>query len=200
LRHAPDRAAHRGALRPQVVAGDPHLAGVARQQRGKHPEGRGLAGAVRAEQADDLAGRDCERDVVEDASAPAAHREPFDRDGRSGRHAPKHTPGVTVISICARWLDQEGPGRIGRVLHHYLAVALRNVRSEPLAFAMNVLTLAIGLACFVTVYALVAFWGRRAARREVSTPSGHRAGSDDAVRDHRDDRPLVVKRLGRDYR
>jgi putative ABC transport system permease protein len=44
------------------------------------------------------------------------------------------------------------------VLKHYVRVALRNVRSAPFAFAMNVLTLALGLACFVTVYAFVTFW------------------------------------------
>jgi putative ABC transport system permease protein len=44
------------------------------------------------------------------------------------------------------------------VLKHYFAIALRNVRSAPFVFAMNVLTLALGLACFVTAYAFVAFW------------------------------------------
>ena len=43
------------------------------------------------------------------------------------------------------------------MLKHYFAVALRNVRSAPLVFAMNVLTLALGLACFVTAYAFVTF-------------------------------------------
>jgi putative ABC transport system permease protein len=46
------------------------------------------------------------------------------------------------------------------VLTHYLSVALRNVRKAPVAAAMNVLTLAIGLACFVTVYGFVAFWNQ----------------------------------------
>jgi len=42
---------------------------------------------------------------------------------------------------------------------HYLAVALRNIRSAPFASAVNLLTLAIGLVCFVTAYAFVNFWG-----------------------------------------
>jgi putative ABC transport system permease protein len=46
------------------------------------------------------------------------------------------------------------------VLNHYLSVALRNARSAPFVFAMNALTLAIGLACFVTVYAFATFWDR----------------------------------------
>ncbi len=45
------------------------------------------------------------------------------------------------------------------MLSHYFAVALRKLRSAPVAAAMNVLTLALGLACFVAVYAFVAFWG-----------------------------------------
>jgi putative ABC transport system permease protein len=44
------------------------------------------------------------------------------------------------------------------VLRHYLALALRNSRRTPVAAAVNVLPLALGLACFVIVYAFVAFW------------------------------------------
>ena len=42
---------------------------------------------------------------------------------------------------------------------HYVAVALRNIRGAPFAAAVNVLTLAVGLVCFVTAYAATAFWG-----------------------------------------
>jgi putative ABC transport system permease protein len=45
------------------------------------------------------------------------------------------------------------------MLKHYLAVALRNLRASPLASAMNVVTLALGIACFVIAYAFVLFWG-----------------------------------------
>jgi putative ABC transport system permease protein len=41
---------------------------------------------------------------------------------------------------------------------HYVAVALRNIRTAPFASAVNVLTLAVGLVCFVTAYAFVTFW------------------------------------------
>lgn len=44
------------------------------------------------------------------------------------------------------------------MLKHYLAVALCNARSAPFVFVMNVLTLGVGLACFVTAYAFVTFW------------------------------------------
>ncbi len=41
---------------------------------------------------------------------------------------------------------------------HYVAVALRNVRTAPFTSAVNVLTLAVGLVCFVTAYAAGMFW------------------------------------------
>ena len=46
------------------------------------------------------------------------------------------------------------------MLTHYLTLALRNARRTPLASAVNVLTLALGLACFLSAYAAVAFWDR----------------------------------------
>jgi putative ABC transport system permease protein len=44
------------------------------------------------------------------------------------------------------------------MLKHYVFVALRNLRASPLASAMNVVTLALGIACFVIAYAFVLFW------------------------------------------
>jgi putative ABC transport system permease protein len=44
------------------------------------------------------------------------------------------------------------------VLTHYLSVALRNLRASPLASAMNVATLALGIACFMIAYAFGLFW------------------------------------------
>jgi putative ABC transport system permease protein len=44
------------------------------------------------------------------------------------------------------------------MFRHYLAVALRNVRSSPFASGVNVVTLAVGLVCFVTAYAASTFW------------------------------------------
>ena len=45
------------------------------------------------------------------------------------------------------------------MFEHYLAVALRNLRGAPFASAVSVITLAVGLVCFVTAYAFVGFWG-----------------------------------------
>ena len=44
------------------------------------------------------------------------------------------------------------------MLKHYVFVALRNLRASPLASTMNVVTLALGIACFVIAYAFVLFW------------------------------------------
>jgi putative ABC transport system permease protein len=44
------------------------------------------------------------------------------------------------------------------VLTHYFSVALRNLRASPAASVMNVVTLALGVACFVIAYAFVLFW------------------------------------------
>ena len=41
---------------------------------------------------------------------------------------------------------------------HYLTVAWRNLRKSPGATAVNVVTLALGLACFVTAAAVVDYW------------------------------------------
>lgn len=45
------------------------------------------------------------------------------------------------------------------MLIHYLTLAIRNARRAPVAFAINVFTLAVGLVCFITAYAFAAFWG-----------------------------------------
>jgi len=46
------------------------------------------------------------------------------------------------------------------MLGHYLSLALRTLRRSPVASAMNVLTLSLGLACFVLASAFVTFWQR----------------------------------------
>jgi putative ABC transport system permease protein len=46
------------------------------------------------------------------------------------------------------------------MLAHYLSVALRNILRTPFAAVVNVLTLSLGLACFVTADAIVGFWNR----------------------------------------
>ena len=46
------------------------------------------------------------------------------------------------------------------MLKHYLAVAWLNFRRNPLAAFINVLTLALGLVCFIAAYAITGFWSR----------------------------------------
>ncbi|HET8695872.1 MAG TPA: ABC transporter permease, partial [Gammaproteobacteria bacterium] len=45
------------------------------------------------------------------------------------------------------------------MIKHYLTAALRNIRRAPFTSAVNLLTLSVGLVCFVTAYAFVTFWG-----------------------------------------
>ena len=45
------------------------------------------------------------------------------------------------------------------MLGHYILVAFRNFRRSPVATAINVLALALGLTCFVVAYAVVQYWG-----------------------------------------
>jgi putative ABC transport system permease protein len=66
-------------------------------------------------------------------------------------------------------LSTHGPRAISRqtghfsaaaMLSHYLAFAIRNLRRAPFASAVSVLTLAIGLVCFLAAHALVTFFER----------------------------------------
>ena len=67
LQRDPDRAAHLGRLVDDVVAGDRRPAAGRTQQRGQHPHGGRLAGAVGAEEGVDLALGDLEVDAVDGA-------------------------------------------------------------------------------------------------------------------------------------
>ena len=44
------------------------------------------------------------------------------------------------------------------MLRHYLVLALRTARRAPVAAAVNVLTLALGIVCFAVASAFVTFW------------------------------------------
>ena len=46
------------------------------------------------------------------------------------------------------------------MLRHYLAVAWLNFRRSPVAASINVLTLALGLVCFILASAIAGFWSR----------------------------------------
>src|SRR5262249_50062693 len=67
LRHVADPAPDLLAVRGHVEAVDPRAALRRREQPTEDPNQRGLAGAVRAEQAVDLAAWHAERDLVEGA-------------------------------------------------------------------------------------------------------------------------------------
>ena len=66
------------------------------------------------------------------------------------------------------------------MLGHYILVAFRNFRRSPVATGINVLSLALGLACFVVAYAVVGYWDHaeqgfaKADRTYVVTLSGQR--------------------------
>ena len=80
LQRGPDDLPHGRPFVDDVVAGDGRRACGRRQQRREHVDGRRLAGAVRAEEAVDLARLDQEVDAVdgEDVLEPA--HEAFDLD------------------------------------------------------------------------------------------------------------------------
>ena len=61
-------------LAAQVGAGDGRLAGGRREERREHPERGGLAGPVRAEEAEDLAGADVEVDAADGFDVAALPR------------------------------------------------------------------------------------------------------------------------------
>ena len=77
-----DRRADLGGLRDHVLAGDVRGAGVGLQQRGQDADGRGLAGAVGAEEGEHLARCDVEVDAVEHGEvAVGLAQPPGDDDG-----------------------------------------------------------------------------------------------------------------------
>ena len=83
-----DAPPHLGGPLPDVDAVDPSAAGGGAQQRGEHADGGGLAGAVRAEEAEDLPALDGEVDAVDGADGGKVPHEPLgpDRRLRRSRH------------------------------------------------------------------------------------------------------------------
>ena len=81
------RSRTRSRLGGDVVAGDDGPPAARREQRAQHPDGGGLPGRVRPEEAVDLAGVDFEVEAVDGGEVAEAALEPVDRDrdlGRSG--------------------------------------------------------------------------------------------------------------------
>ena len=81
--HADELADH-VRVSTDVDAEDAGLAAVDRQQGREHLEGRGLAGAVGAEHAEDLAATDLEVDPVDRPEVAERLDEPGGRDGQVG--------------------------------------------------------------------------------------------------------------------
>ena len=75
VRAIPSRASSCGRTRSSDGLAEPHAAGVGADEAADDVEQRRLARAVGADDADDLAGRDRQRDVVERRQAAEAHRE-----------------------------------------------------------------------------------------------------------------------------
>src|SRR5205823_10075281 len=74
------------ALVPRVKIEHADLAGIRPPVALEDLDGRGLAGSVRAEQAEDLARLDGQRQAVERAHGAIAFAEPGDFDGWARRH------------------------------------------------------------------------------------------------------------------
>ena len=85
----PIDAPHRAGLAHHVVARHPGPPGRGLQQRGEHADGRGLAGPVGAEEAEDLALVHHEVDAVDRHHVAEVTHETFRHDRRVEAHAPR---------------------------------------------------------------------------------------------------------------
>ncbi len=103
LRHVADARACGSRRMPEIDAGNPQAAAARRQQAAQHAKSGGLAGAIGAQQAEDLAARHCKADVFDGAEIAETplqlHR--FD-------------DGVAVFRLCgrqrfgrSRWRDRD---------------------------------------------------------------------------------------------
>ena len=86
LRHQAERAPRLRRLAVDGMAGDRRRARARPAQRREHGQRRGFAGAVRPQQADDLAGLDREADAVERRARTVAQAQILDGDGGGGVH------------------------------------------------------------------------------------------------------------------
>ena len=92
VRQHAEPAAHVARLRGRIDAVDQHAAGVRLHERVEHAQRRGLAGAVRAEQAGDLAVARREAHVVHGADDRAAHGERLLQSLHLDHRAPTQGP------------------------------------------------------------------------------------------------------------
>ena len=85
LRHVADLTLDRPRLLDDVVAEAAAAARIGREQAAQHADGRGLAAAVGAEEAADLAAIDLDRDMVDHGARPEALDQPLGVDHRAHR-------------------------------------------------------------------------------------------------------------------
>ena len=100
LGHVADFALDARAVAPHVETEHRSLPGVGRQQAADHADGRRLAGAVGAEEADDFARRDAQRDVVDGDDSVERLGEAGDVDDVHGRLCGRSTS--TIWPGCSR--------------------------------------------------------------------------------------------------
>ena len=104
LERRPDRGAHLVALLDHVVAGHPRAPRRGRQQRGEHVDRRGLPGAVRPEEAVDLAGLHAQVDPVNRARPLLELANELLRFDRGLGHAPSLPTGSGARRVLANLL------------------------------------------------------------------------------------------------
>ena len=97
LRHESERGAGGNLARADRLAADGEGAGRRRAQPGDERHERGLARAVRAEEAKELAGRDLERDIIEGDEAAVALG-----NGTEGEHRVRGTLSVQRSTLNAQ--------------------------------------------------------------------------------------------------
>ena len=95
----PFRLASAAFVETGRLAGDEDLAGVGLVDAAQNLHQRRLAGAVLADQADDLAGPDLDRDVLQRVNAGEALVDPDHRQGRVGRLGVHLTIRISLRSI-----------------------------------------------------------------------------------------------------
>src|SRR6266508_3263408 len=119
--HDPDATAHLLGGGPGVEAEDLDRPSVGRQQRADDPQGRGLAGPVRPEQAEDLAGVRLERDAAKHLVRAEGLLQAVDLDRRKGHFflvvalfAGVLAAGFFAVTFLAGFFTSPLAGEVGR--------------------------------------------------------------------------------------
>jgi putative ABC transport system permease protein len=92
------------------------------------------------------------------------------------------------------------------MLTHYLRVVLRTFGRSPLLSAINVLTLTLGLVCFLAAYGAVGYWNRaeqqftNSSRTYVVTTNITLSGATPTAAGVRESNPYVAQYLAADFR